>query len=151
MTRAPLFRYFALSAFCALLAACSGSRTVSITDGWIERPTEEQAAEVHLRIRNGMDQTVRLVAAAIEGSDNARFLAAASGQALPTITLSAGQTLRVPEDGYRILIPSAAIDWQRLDSINLQLAVEQADGQLLTLSYELHVHDQEEPHHDHHH
>lgn len=139
-----------LLALTTLLAACSGSRTVSIEDGWVERPSEDAPAELHLRLRNGLEQSVRLVGASVAGSDNARLLSTTPEQQLPAIALSAGQTLRIPEEGYRILIDAAPVQWAAVKSVNLQLALEQADGQLLTLSYDLHVHDPgEDHHHDH--
>lgn len=138
-----------LLACTALLAACSPARSVSIQDGWIERPSEGSPAELHLQLRNGMDQVVRLVGASVEGSENAVFLSTAQEQRLPAISLNAGQTLQVPKDGYRILIEQPSIDWGQVEHVNLQLAVEQADGQLLTLSYDLHVHEQEEALHHH--
>lgn len=136
-----------LLAFVALLTACSASRTVSIEDGWIERPSDGAPAELHLRIHNGLAQSVRLVGASVAGSENARLMSTAPEQRLPAIALSAGQTLRVPKDGYRILFDAAPVQWAQVESVNLQLAVEQSDGQLLTLSYDLHVHDHDEDHH----
>lgn len=136
-----------LLALTTLLAACSGSRTVAIEDGWIERPSDGAPAELHLRLHNGLDQNVRLVGVSVAGSDNARLLSTAPEQRLPAIALSAGQTLHIPEDGYRILIDAAPVQWAEAKSVNLQLALEQADGQLLTLSYDLHVHDRDEDHH----
>lgn len=147
MASRPLSQSAWLLALVIVLAACSASRTVTIEDGWVERPAEGAPAELHLRIRNGLEQSVRLVGASVAGSENARFLSIAPEQRLPAITLSAGQTLRVPKDGYRILIDAAPVQWSEVDSVNLQLAVEQSDGQLLTLSHELHVHATDEDHH----
>ncbi|MHA7833912.1 MAG: copper chaperone PCu(A)C [Algiphilus sp.] len=147
MASRPLSQSVGLLLFVTLLTACTASRTVSIEDGWIERPSDGAPAELHLRIRNGLAQSVRLVGASVAGSDNARLMSTQPEQRLPAIALSAGQTLRVPKDGYRILFDAAPVQWDKVDSVNLQLAVEQSDGQLLTLSYDLHVHDTDEDHH----
>jgi len=140
-----------LVAACMAVAACSGEGAVEVVDGWAERPQAQAPAFVHLRLRNSMGQDVALVGADAEAAASTRLLPADSAQAVDRIPIPSGTTLRIPEDGYRLAIDGADIDWSATDRLNLQLAVEQADGQLLTLSYDLHVHAPGEGHDEHDH
>lgn len=144
-------------AACALISACSeSSGAVTIEDAWIERPGEDGYASAHLILHNGTGDQVRLVGAHMERSAETSIRHASEAAAVTAITIEAGEKLRVPSGGYRIVVTAPELAWDETHALAMDLAIERRDGQLLTVSREIHVHDagdghqtEDDEHHDH--
>ena len=155
----PLRRLLAaipLAAF-AFISACSeSSGAVTIEDAWIERPGGDGQASAHVILHNGTGNDVRLVGAHVERSAETSIRHETGSEAAAGITIEAGETLRVPGGGYRIVVHAPELAWDTTNALALDLAVQRQDDQLLTVSREVHVHDagdghqtESDEHHDH--